>query len=1004
MAQKDQRELEREKKLAKIREEEEEDLAQIKAKKLGFPYANLKLRLLPHRALAVIPEDKAKASRAVVFEYSGNTFWLAAEDPTRSEVKRIRDELSRFGEIQIYAVSRSSIEKALAEYANLPKKPAEITGRIVIRPETEKLFSDHHNISLNQISAALEKIKESEISIIIEQVLAAAIGLKSSDIHFEPEELRAAVRFRLDGVLHEISAMSADQGALLTNRVKLLSGMKLNVHNRAQDGRFTIRASEKDIEVRASTTPGAYGENIVLRLLYPDTIALSLSALGMREKDLITFNQHLAHPNGMILNTGPTGSGKTTTLYAFLKEKRNPDIKIITIEDPIEYHLQGISQTQVDRDKGYDFAKGLRAALRQDPDVILVGEIRDEETARTAADAALTGHLVFSTLHTNEAAGTVSRLEELGIDRKTIAAAVRLIIAQRLVRRLCPKCKQSYQPDPALKENMLKALAVLSPKAGIDVPQDIQLLWKAVGCDDCWGLGYRGQLGLFEYFSITKRITEVMLKNASIADIRATAIDEGMITLLQDGYLRAMEGLIDLSEVARVAGETAGYIEELYEKTMAQKLRRGVRLTSEDIYKIKTAALEKNGSSKLLAEVERAEQKKMLPFAMGLGVISRATDVHIEAREHDAVIRFRIDGILYDTRHLTLELYPTLISEIKILAGLKTDIHDKIQEGRFAIMMPDEIRDVRVSVIPGGYGETAVLRILMPEGKTLGLADLGILPEFLELIEQELGKPNGIILVSGPTGSGKTTTLYALTQKLNSPAVKIITIEDPIEYRLEGILQTQIDTEQGYTFAAALRSILRQNPNIILVGEIRDAETATLAFQASLTGHLVLSTIHANDAVSVINRLQTLGADVSDIAAGLHTVISQRLTRKLCENCKQERIATPEEAAKIRNTLKSIPQRWKNKFSGLLPAQGKKITVPKAVGCEKCGFTGYRGQIGIFEILVPDEPFRSTIASTTLSDALIRAASEAGMLSLAQDGIIKVLKGITTLEEVDRIT
>jgi type IV pilus assembly protein PilB len=1003
MATKDAREIEREQKLAKIREEEEEDLAQLKAKKLGFAYANLKLRLLPHRALAVIPEDKAKASRAVVFEYAGNTFWLAAEDPTRSEVKRISDELSRFGEIQIYAVSRSSIEKALAEYANLPKKPPEITGRIAISQKSEALFLDQR-ASLEEIAKTFQEIKESEISTVIEQILAAAIGLKSSDIHLEPEERRTAVRFRLDGVLHEITALSSKQGALLTNRVKLLAGMKLNVRDRAQDGRFTIRATNKDIEVRASSTPGAYAENIVLRLLYPDTIALSLSALGMREKDLAIFNQHLAHPNGMILNTGPTGSGKTTTLYAFLKQKRNPDIKVITIENPIEYHLEGISQTQVESDKGYDFAKGLRAALRQDPDVILVGEIRDQETSRTAVDAALTGHLVFSTLHTNEAAGTIARLEELGIDRKTITAALRLVIAQRLVRRLCQKCKAPYEPDGPTKENILKSLTILSPKSDIKIPQDIPHLWKAVGCKDCWGLGYKGQVGIFEYFQITERIADTILKNAGITGIRETAIDEGMVTLLQDGYLKAIEGITDLAEVSRVAGETSEYIDELYEKTVAQKLRRGIKFSEKDIALIREALKEKNGASKLLAKTERESQRDLLKYAMLAAIFSRATDLHAEPQERRGIIRFRIDGILYDIYDIPLELYPSFAAAIKITAGLKTEEHSKTQDGRFALMLPDQTRDVRVSILPGGYGETAVLRILLPEGKSILLEELGILPEMLDLAEQELKKPNGIILAAGPTSSGKTTTLYALIQRLNSPAVKIITIEDPVEYRLEGAIQTQIDAEKGYTFASALRSILRQNPNIILIGEIRDSETATLAFQASLTGHLVLSTVHANDAVSVINRLQTLGVGVSDIAAGLHTVISQRLARKLCEHCKKERLATPEESTKIRGALKSIPERWMNKFAELLPANNQKITTPKAIGCEKCGFTGYHGQIGIFEILVPDAQFRAIMAKTTISDALLRAAHEAGMLSLEQDGIIKALKGITTLEEIDRVT
>ncbi len=1001
MAKLDQRELERQKKLAKIREEEEEDLTQLKAKKLGFPYVNLKLRLIPHRALGVIPEEKAKAARAVVFEYSGKTFWFAAENPTLPACQKIIQELSRFGKVEVYVASPSSISKALEGYATLPKAPKEIIGKVQISTQSLELFQNKR-IALKEISAIIEELKETEISIVTERILAAAAVLRSSDIHLEAESEESLIRFRLDGVLHDIGALPKTQGMLFKDRLKLLSGMKLNVQNRAQDGRFTIVMPDKEIEVRSSTTPGAYGENVVLRLLYPDTIALSLEDLGILQKDLAVFYEHLARPNGMILTTGPTGSGKTTTLYAFLKKKRSPEIKIITIEDPIEYHLEGISQTQVNHDRGYDFAMGLKAALRQDPDVILVGEIRDQETARTAANAALTGHLVFSTLHTNEAAGTISRLEELGIERKTITASVNLVIAQRLTRRLCPKCKESYEPDQKTKETILKTLAIISPKAGIELPQEINKLWRAVGCEECWGLGYKGQIGIFEYFPMSERIAKVIEEGGSIPEIRETAIDEGMLTLLQDGYLKAIEGITDLNEVTRVAGETAEYVEALYEKTVAQKLGRSIKFQPKDLENILDAISKENGISKLLSKVEKESQKDLLKYAIGIAAKSRATDLHSEPQEKSAIIRLRIDGVLYDIYEIHHELYPTFISEIKITAGLKTEIHGKTQEGRFALVFPDETRDVRVSILPGGYGETAVLRILLPEGKNIKLEELGILEELLPLLEKALENPNGIILVSGPTSSGKTTTLYALTQRLNTPAVKIITIEDPVEYRLEGVIQTQIDVEKGYTFASALRAILRQNPNIILVGEIRDEETATLAFQASLTGHLVLSTVHANDAVSVINRLQTLGVSVSDIATGLHTTISQRLIRRICQKCRQERPATESEIEKFSKAFETLPAQWKEKFEPLLKSK-KSLRVPKAVGCDSCGFKGYYGQIGLFEILIPDENFRSTISRTTMPDELHRAAHQAGMISLLQDGVIKVLKGITTPEELERV-
>lgn len=999
MPPRDERELAREKKLAKIREEEEEDLAKRKAKKLGLAYVNLRLRFMPQKALEAIPEEKARKAGAVVFEYVGKAFSLAAAEPESPAAKSIIAELSRFGEVTVYVASRSTLLHAFKGYAALPKPLEKITGEIVIHPQTEALFAKDTK-SLDLAAKELAGLEEEDITKVAERMFAAAIAIESSDIHLEPVSEKAAVRFRIDGILHPMTSVSHALSEGIRDRIKLLSGMKLNVHNKAQDGRFTIKTAAKSIEVRASVTPGAYGENIVLRLLDPDKIALSLEDLGMRKKDLKVFLENLGKPNGMILTTGPTGSGKTTTLYAFLKRKRSPDIKIITIEDPIEYHLAGISQTQANPDRGYDFATGLRAALRQDPDVMLVGEIRDPETAKTALNASLTGHLVFSTLHTNEAVGAIARFEELGVERKNLPSAINLIIAQRLVRKLCPKCKEKYEPDEKTKKALLKALAIISPKAGIEVPQKVETLWRAVGCPDCWNLGYKGQLGLFEYFEMTKHITETVQKTASVPDLREIAMDEGMITLLQDGYLKALEGVTGLEEVSRVAGETAGYVEMLYEKVMAQKLRRGVRLTEEHLRSIRSAVGTKEGLADLLVETERKEQQKILAVTMGLGVLSRATDVHIEAKEREAVIRFRIDGILYDVHKLVLELYPTVIAEIKLLAGLKTEVHDKIQEGRFSMMMPGETRDVRVSIIPGGYGETAVLRILMPESRGLTFRDLGILPEFLPLIEKELEKPTGIILVSGPTGSGKTTTLYALTQRLNSPAVKIITIEDPIEYRLEGVLQTQIDVEQGYTFAAALRSILRQNPNIILLGEIRDTETATLAFQASLTGHLVLSTVHANDAVSVVARLKNLGLSLPEVSAALRAIISQRLVRRVCKNCVKTRGVTKEEEKLIAETLDALAPQWASVFSKITK---KPYKTPLAVGCKECNFTGYHGQLGVYEILVPDERFANVIAKTESPIELEETARKAGMMTLRQDGLVKVLRGLTTLEEIERV-
>jgi len=334
-----------------------------------------------------------------------------------------------------------------------------------------------------------------------------------------------------------------------------MSGLKINIHDAPQDGRFTIRRTGYDIEVRVSILPGAYGENIVMRILDPSAIKQKLEDLGMRTDILTTVKKLLEKTTGAILTTGPTGSGKTTTLYAFINHLNSPDMKIITIEDPIEYHIGGISQTQVDAHAGYTFAGGLRSIVRQDPDVILVGEIRDVETAEIAMQAALTGHLVLSTLHTNDAAGTIPRLIDLGVRPVTIAPAVNAAMAQRLVRRLCPSCRKKTQ----IRSNDLRILTnYLS-----NLPKSIKMpalngsleIYYPQECKACNNTGYRGRVGVYEIFEIDDEMEKVILKSPAISDVQELAVKKGMITLLQDGLLKVLEGVTSMEEVLRVIGE-----------------------------------------------------------------------------------------------------------------------------------------------------------------------------------------------------------------------------------------------------------------------------------------------------------------------------------------------------------------------------------------------------------------------------------------------------------------
>ena len=391
---------------------------------------------------------------------------------------------------------------------------------------------------------------------LLEILFSGSIKLDASDIHFEPQKKQLRIRLRIDGILQEVVKFDLSFYKPILSRLKLLSGMKLNITDTAQDGSFSILTPER-IEIRASVLPSEYGESIVLRILNPKSL-LEIEKLGLRQDLFQTLSREIKRPNGMLIVTGPTGSGKTTTLYAFLKKIQKPEIKIITIEDPIEYHLQGISQTEVAPDKGYDFANGLKSIMRQDPDVILVGEIRDLETAKIACQAALTGHFVLTTLHTNDAVGVVNRLKNLGVPLSSIAPAIKVAIAQRLVRKVCPKCvvfeKPSVQEIKKIKEGLkgvpkkiLPPLFSVKKSTGLKIP-------KAKGCEYCNYTGYRGRVGIFESFLVDDEIEKFIFSSPSEAALRKLVIKKGMVTITQDGLIKVLKGETTLEELKRIVG------------------------------------------------------------------------------------------------------------------------------------------------------------------------------------------------------------------------------------------------------------------------------------------------------------------------------------------------------------------------------------------------------------------------------------------------------------------
>lgn len=544
--------------LEELRGKEAEDLARILSEKHGLPYGDLSRMTIDLDALKLVPEAEAQDGEMAVFQKIAKRLQVAVINPERLKTKEILEKLSDEGyETELFLVSETSLKRAWSRYEEIPAFEEMTAGSIDISPERleesqQKVKSIQDFQKLLSPYAKAQKIRK--ISEVVEVILAGALALDASDVHLEPQKEKTQMRFRLDGVLHEIVAFNISAYNLILSRIKLISEMKLNVRDRAQDGRFTIRTKEADMEVRVSSLPGPFGETLVLRVLNPKTIALTLKDLGMHPEFQKIIEHEIARPNGMILTTGPTGSGKTTTLYAFVKSVNEPGIKIITIEDPVEYHLAGISQTQVDASKGYTFANGLRSILRQDPDVILVGEIRDLETAEIAMHAALTGHLVFSTLHTNNAAGTIPRLIDLKTDPAIIAPAINVTMAQRLVRKLCPHCKKKVKPTPKETKIITDALKEIPPRYKKDI-EKISHIWKVGGCGQCNAIGYKGRIGIYEAFLVDDAVEKLILKKPSEGDLKEAMKKQEMITMFQDGVLKVLEGATSLDELIRVGGE-----------------------------------------------------------------------------------------------------------------------------------------------------------------------------------------------------------------------------------------------------------------------------------------------------------------------------------------------------------------------------------------------------------------------------------------------------------------
>jgi type IV pilus assembly protein PilB len=545
----------------------DEDLTKAMALSTNVPYVNLLHAKVDSGVLSLLPRDLAERYMAVPLGEMQKRLVVAMLDADNVQaVDFLSNKIGR--PLKVYAASESGIRNVLGQYGEqLDKDIADVFGKQEEMDVDEQTEKEANNRAKNDKDNIKTIVQDSPISKALTQILEYAAKNRASDIHIEPLEKILKIRCRIDGVLREIMKLPKSTEAPLVSRIKILSNLKIDEHRIPQDGQFTVTVGNKAIDLRIAISPVVWGEQVVIRLLDKSGTSLKLEDMGYRGRALRTIRRGLEQPNGMILTSGPTGSGKSTSLYALIQEIKNDTVNIVTLEDPVEYKMDGINQIQVNAEVGLTFAAGLRSILRQDPDVVMVGEIRDKETATLAVQAALTGHLVFSTLHTNSAAGILPRLLDMGIEPFLIASTVHTVIGQRLVRKIT-KDKEQYQSTKAETEAIHATLNEYLPAGKEDskkVAEDLgydnlplkgqnaYTLSKGKDAPESPG-GFKGRMGLYEVFEITDKIQELILKRATSSEIQKAAQEEqGMLTMRQDGYLKALDGQTTIAEVNRVA-------------------------------------------------------------------------------------------------------------------------------------------------------------------------------------------------------------------------------------------------------------------------------------------------------------------------------------------------------------------------------------------------------------------------------------------------------------------
>jgi general secretion pathway protein E len=513
------------------------DLREVSTR-LGIPFQEqLKPDGVKSSLVATIPIGVAKKHKFVPIQMKGDTIVVATAHPLDLQTS---DEL-RFmlkKKVRLVAAPEHEILRVInLLYDQEADNPQQVVQGLAAEDEEDKLLHE-----LEEVEDLLDDASEAPVIKLVNLFLSQAIRARASDIHIEPYQKEVNIRYRIDGVLYNMHTLPRRSQSAITSRVKIMAKLDIAEKRLPQDGRIMIKIADKDVDIRVSVIPTTFGERIVLRLLDKRSIFYSLEEIGLSQDKLKVMNRLIRGANGIILVTGPTGSGKTTTLYAALDKINSPDKNIITIEDPVEYQLQGIGQIQINPKIGLTFANGLRSIVRQDPDVILVGEVRDLETAEISIHAALTGHLVFSTLHTNDASGAVTRLIDMGIEPFLVASSVVAIIAQRLVRVICPACKGPYKPERALLQEL-----GLPPSRS-----NKRTFYRGSGCPECLGTGYRGRTGIYEILLVDDVIRGLVLKTSDSVTIKREGVNRGMTTLRDDGIRKALEGITTIEEVVRV--------------------------------------------------------------------------------------------------------------------------------------------------------------------------------------------------------------------------------------------------------------------------------------------------------------------------------------------------------------------------------------------------------------------------------------------------------------------